>query len=239
MTLSELRTVVQAHTRRTTDKDNIVIDLGINLALSEIIQLWPWNELRAEFDLTLNSGTNYAVMPGYVKQVLQIRVLDVDSPISLQSATDLDSTLGNQGYELTILDQRTMQSMEPNLLINNTGIPKYAVVKGGNIQVIPPTNTDKILRVLADANFNGLEDDEDANPLLNTDNAVIAWATSYLLMSIEKFEEAQFWDRKYQVALSVARSNNDRHAGRKRQMRGAMSEEERWVDPRVNTYTRQ
>lgn len=233
----EIRTLVQQHTRRT-DKDAL-INSGIVLALQEIMQLWPWRDLRAEFDISLPSGTNVVSLPSFVNQVVQIRVLDVDSPIELRSATDLDSTLGNLGYELTILDQRTMQSIDPNLSINSTGIPKYAIVKNGLIQVIPPTNTDKILRILDDAIIINMQDDTDDNPLPRTDNAVIAWATSYLLMSIEKFEEAAQWDKKFQQAIAIARSNNDRRTGQKRQMRGAMSEQERWVDPRINTYTRQ
>lgn len=247
MTFSDLTNAVVSNTRRS-DKISL-IQQSINLALKEICQIEPFNFLRAEIDFLLASGTNSISFDStQVSQIVEVRLLPYPPiPIGsdgsdLSNVTETDPTALqsiNIGYEVTILDQRTLQKRFPNLQANSRGIPEYCFITPGLITFIPPTSLDRTVRVLTDSYVPQLVQDDDVNPIPSTDNAVICWATERVFASIEMFENTQYWAQKYAQALRFARDQNDRRTGQLRQMRGAMTVRPRYIDPRINHYTRQ
>lgn len=232
-TFLQLQNLVLLNCNREDKAD--LIKEAINLALEEIVQISPWRELKIEYDVAIAEGSNAVAIPSQVTHVSQVRILNTDVPSIVTS----DSEPGQQlGYVVEIRSQKEVQNDNPDLNVASRGIPSTCFVSGGNIIFDVPLNADKIVRMLADSFVPTLEDDDDPNPLPRTDNAVVAWATSYVFRSIEMFENSREWERIYGQALRFAVVNDRRHPGVKLQMRGAMTPQERWYDPRINTYTR-
>lgn len=239
MTLAELRQSVITNTRRSDKAADIT---GyINLAIKEIVQIEPFKDLRSETDIPLASGGNQIALPSSTAQVVEVRLLPDADDLAAASVTTNPATLQPAmiGYVVYIMDQRTLQNRFPNLQLNTRGIPEYCFVTGSTITFVPPSNLDRTVRVLLDGYAPELVDDTDDNPLPSCDNAVIAWASARTFRSLQLWQDAAGWDAEYARAIRLARSEAHRRPGQIRQMRGAMGTRPRYVDPRINNYTRQ
>lgn len=236
MTLQELTNQIVGNTRRSDKAADGSITTYINLALKEIGQVEPFKLLRSEIDLPLDAGLNYVLLPATTVQVVEVRILPDDL-----SAENSVSTLSPAfiGYEVHIMDQRTIQKRFPNLQLNSRGIPEYCFVNASRITFVPPCNLPYTVRVLMDGYIPEMNDPEDENPLPSCDNAVIAWATARTFKSIQLWDDASGWESEYKKALRLAIEENNRRSGQLRQMRGAQSTRSRYIDPRINQYTRQ
>lgn len=235
MTLLEITQSVINNTRRSDKVD--YIHESVNLSLKEIVQLEPFNLLRSEVDDTLPAGQNSIQFPLGAAQLVQVRVWPPTTEIPANDPTALSTA--NLAYEVRIMDQRTLGSWFPNLQLNSRGIPEYCYATSTSIIFIPPTSETRMVRILIDGYAPELELDTDESPLPSCDNAVIAWATARVFKSLGLFADSEQWDAEYMKAIRYAKSENQRKPGQLRQMRGAQTIRPRYIDPRVNTYTRQ
>lgn len=234
MTLLELRSSVIANTRRT---DKVAyINESINFALKEIVQFEPFKTLRSETDLFIDSLSNYVSLDGFIGQVLQVRLLPAPAEAGEGEAVTLSEE--SPGFDVPILDQRTIQQKFPDLQSQSSGVPQACYLTNNRIVFTPPVNKAYTVRVLLDSFAPKLENDDEVTPLPELDNAVIAWASARVFKSLGLWEDARGWEIEYEKALRLAKRADNREPGKIRQMRGAMEQRPRYIDPRINHYTR-
>lgn len=223
MTLLEMRSAVFDNTRRE-DKSGLV-DRSINLAIREIVQIKPFNLLRGEVTLVLSASQNQITLPDGINQISNVRLFNEVVDQTTQPA--VNSVLA---YDIVILDPVTLRKMFPNLAINVQGRPQYCMIENGVMTFVPPTFQDRTVSIEVDATAPTLVEDDDENPIPDTDNAVICWSTHYVFKSIGMYQDATIWWQSYQDALTKAMRNNSRKPHQRRIMQGA------WPKTRGNIH---
>lgn len=220
MNLAQLRNLVIENTGRT-DKESL-INSAINLALTEISSRRNWLDLQTEGQVTLLVGQDNIDLGSEAQRVTEIRVLDDDN-----------------SHRIRIRPKEWLVSRFPNPAQYSAGRPSWGWLEGSRLFVLP----------IADANYSVVytsyilhpELTEDSDVVViraGVDRAIIAYATYWVFLSIEKHEDAKVWFASFESMLRTVKDVDRKnsviiHEGTPRGSDEPAVHAEYWLDPFV------
>lgn len=204
MTRAEIRAIVLLNTARS-DKSTL-IDSAIDLCLQKISNWYDFSAVRTETDLVLLEDYYSISLPTDYFRLLP---------------TGVKIFQGDNVYEFEMRTKSWVLMRWPKLSVVPSSIPAvgYEDKAQGKIFFAPPADGTYTLR-LHYSTVLSLPEDTDSLPLPTLDEAVIAYATSYIFKGIEKFEEANIWMGDFISAYREAK-HADEQPGVKRVHEGA------------------
>lgn len=229
MTKEEIKNVVLTHVNRDDKID--LIYTAIDLGLRQINQRWAFKQSRLAADTTVTQGQQSFSLPDNCLQIVGLRI-------------KFDGTVTGAGV-ITVLPKHRVQQLYPRLADQpddenlRTGRPIYAYEEMGQLFMIPSPANEYTIEVTYDV-LETLDATSDSPSSVNLDEALIAYATSYVYKSIQMLTDASYWDQQYERALAIAMRADDRKTAQHRQMRGAEQHGKPYIydrDYRINDYT--
>jgi len=185
-TLAGLRAIVQQNLGNRTDK-SMLIDSALNAALRQAVQRHRFKRLAVQSDLTLTTGVQAVVMPANAIQVVELRIID-----------------GTMSHRIDLADKVMVTERFPNPWAFSNQRPSIAYEESGVLYFSPVPDKTYTLRGTYLFNPATLVSDTDSAGVDGLDAAMITYATSYVMRSIEKFSEADSWERQFEKELSAA-----------------------------------
>jgi hypothetical protein len=197
LTRSELVTAVTANTNRT-DK-NSVIYTAADLAQRNIARCGQlFRSLFESFDRNIAAGDSTISFPDYTRHVVELRLKDLASTTS---------------YPLTIKDKRWIVQRWPNPAIDPQSKPEYGYVENGAFYFIPYSNGDYVISGTVYKDPAPFDDSSQALAVDGSEEAVIAYCTSYVFRSIQQYDAAREWQANYIAALETLKKEDRRNPG--------------------------
>lgn len=217
---SDLVSAVQASTGRT-DKDAVIAN-GLTLALEEISQIHLFRSLAVESAaLAIASSEGSVALPSDVFQVNTARLIN-----------------STNSSEIELWTKREINSHWPNPSEDPEGIPRYGYIYGSSLYVIP--YSDAAYSIIIDYyKLATLASGDSSIPTItHISSYLVAWASAFVLRSLEAFESAALWQKEADRALLVAISGDNKRVGIKLQakpFRGTpvLAPPQYWNDPFV------
>ena len=193
-TRSELRTRVQNITKRT-DKSTVIND-ALDLGLSEISQLHDWRELIGVETLSTTTNDTEESLTASTHHIIEARVID-----------------GTNSYKLRVIPRRRFYQWFPNVAAASASKPKYAWVDDTTLYFSAPVDSSYDIYVMSYilSTFTG---DSTVCPISVAENALSFYAVSFLYDSLEMYNAASVWNRRYEKALAVAIATDTKQPAR-------------------------
>lgn len=199
MQRSQIRDLAIEHTARD-DKESIA-DAAIDLAFSRLSQMHTWQQGRLDQQFPLAIGDSFITLPLGTRSVIEIRMLD-----------------GIRSYPMVLEDKATVLRRVPNPPVMPPSRPYYLYREtdsagNDNLYFVPLTVAAFTIDATIDFGATiGPEDDDESN-IPDADEAVVAFATSYVFKSIGDTESAGLWEAQFnQAAARLILSDQDRPA---------------------------
>ena len=124
----------------------------------------------------------------------------------------------NTGWQLDIRDKAWVVRRWPNFVNDTASDPVYGYVENDRLFLVPrPDGPFMITMTVSKLLGTDWSQDTDEIPIRGMDNAVVCWATSYYLDSIESFQLARVWEKRYEMALRKAVLSDRKRPGVNRQ----------------------
>jgi hypothetical protein len=229
MTREQIRNVVLTHHSNRDDKTDL-INSAIDLGVQEIGRRFGFSSARTVTELSIVTDQNTVALPDDCVEITRLRMYD--------SSDDKSNAV-----LLELLSKKFVLDQYPDLSVGSSNEPAVAFVENQVLTFVPPTSQDRVIEVSYHSLTTALTEDSDENPYSGTDNALIAWVTSYVYKSLQMTEDAMLWMRTYEDAMEKVIKSDLRRDGEWIQMRGAMfGPQARQYpirhDPYVNKYTR-
>lgn len=184
MTLEQLRSLVQANTGRT-DKDDLV-DSALAMAARRVEREADFTDAIRSVTLPLTEGANSVDLPEDAVNILKVQV-----------ARD------SRRQSLTI---RTAEYVYERSSPDRQGIPEIGYITGGKVYFYPSASAG--LSFVVDYTVSLLGPGGSTVPLL--DEALVCFATSWVLRSLQQHQDAAIWFAAYNEALRTAIINDRR-----------------------------
>lgn len=188
MTFLQLQNAVVDNINRT-DKTSVVQN-GINFGLQEIAKAHEWLSNRFETDLVIAAGDLSVPLPATMHKLVEARLIN-------PSATVLS-------YPMVIIPKMTFVKTYPNVVAYGAARPFVGYEELGTLFFFPKSSDVFTIRVTCDKLPATLTNDGDVNPLVETDQALIAYATAHVFRSVQMFEAAAVWDGQFKMSLGNA-----------------------------------
>ena len=226
MTKEEIRDIVISYTNRS-DKTT-VIDTAIDFALTTLAQTNLFDDAKREFNCPTSATVSSVFLPAKLNQLLDVRLIDPSSP-----------TLS---YPLVLLRKLEFVAKFPNVPQNSvTGRP-YWCYRDKNVLyfhcITQAAYTFRMTGYFLPTFFL----DTDENPILDSDEAIAAYATANVYESLEMFDAHDRWLGKWKMLAKNLIDSKQRELGIKfvatPWQRNAPSEVNApWLDPFVERST--
>lgn len=197
MNLGELRTAVFDNTGRT-DKTTVT-DRAINLGIEDIVDSYQFRDLRVQRDVGIVVDQASIIIPTDYHQVVDARLID---------------TTNENSNPIRIKSKKVITDLIPNPDDLTAGRPSLAYEESGSLFLIPKSNGVFIIRLLLDLKPTTLVLVGDNPQVDRIDRAIIAYATSYVYDSVQQFQQAAVWTKRYNEALAKAILSDDRKPGK-------------------------
>jgi hypothetical protein len=180
MNRQELRlAVVDATGRRDkASQINTAITLGFK-------RLGMEHQARAQLhavDVTTVDGTGYTALPSETFQVQHVRRVE-----------------GTLTEVVPIWPRARVLKEIPDPASQPEGRPRVAYELDSKLYWVPVPDAAYTMNLLV-VRLDTLEADATENPFPGSDEAIIAFAASWIFSSLEQLESAQFWEAKWQMA---------------------------------------
>jgi len=155
-------------------------------------------ELKESEDVSISSGDLYVSLPSGTIDVVEVRVIDGTSSASIR---------------LVLLSR--FAGWFPNPEDDASGKPEWGAVdrKNGRLYVYPKSDDGYVLRMTVVKYPTFGDSDSTENPLVGTDDALVAYAAQYVFNSVQDFESAEIWRRHFEVAIASAIQTAQRRSG--------------------------
>jgi hypothetical protein len=198
LTRSELVTAVRAHFGNRTDKDSVIYTAA-DLAQRNIARCGQlFRSLFESFSVNIAAGDSTISFPTYTRHVVELRLQDAASTTS---------------YPLTIRDKRWIVQRWPNPAIDPQSKPEYGYVENGAFYFVPYSNGDYVISGTVYKDPAPFDDSSQALAVDGSEEAVIAYCTSYVFRSIQQYDAAREWQANYIAALDVLKKEDRRNPG--------------------------
>ncbi len=179
MTRAELRALVKSNLGGRIDKDS-VINAALEEGLKQSARLHFFRSLSSESDVTIVADEAYIDLPTTTYQLIEARLID-----------------GASSFPITLKTKQWLVDKLPNISEISTGRPTYAYIEGNDLFLYPISDGSYSIRVTVTTKPTFSSADDTENPIPSLDIALVAFATGYVMKSIQMFEYAVPWDQEY------------------------------------------
>jgi len=185
-TRAELRALVISNLGNRTDK-NTVINAALEEGLKHVSRLHFFRSLVSESDIAIVDAETYIDLPATTHQLLEARLID-----------------GTASYPLVIKTKKWLVDRFPNIAEGPIGKPQYGYIEKNDLFLYPISDGSYSVRITVSTNPSFLSLDATENPIPVLDIALVCYATSYVMKSIQMFEYAAPWDLEFKNLLTSA-----------------------------------
>ncbi len=182
MTFTELVAEVVARTARA-DK-NTEAGVAVNLALKELTQIHFFRDLQSNESLSYTADAEYVALPSRTRAILEARLIN-----------------GTQSYPIILKAKKWVLDRWSKVSELNASYPIYAYIEDEKLYICPEASADYTIEVTAliyAADISGSTE----NPIANSDEAIVAWASMYIFGMIQNTEMSVFWEKRYNKAVT-------------------------------------
>lgn len=197
MTKTELRNLVITNTNRS-DKAT-TIDLFLDFALSTLARSYAFDDLRKTLQVPLTSGGYSVQLPVTLNQIIDITFIDTTSPTS--------------SYPMKLIDSTQFLGMFPNIPGSTTSGRPTMCCQSGNLLLLNTKTNAAYQLSITGYTVPKFFSATDENPIVDSDEAVVAYATARLYYSMQMYKDGEFWERDYQVRRQVLINGKERRVG--------------------------
>lgn len=193
--LLALKNLVLGNTSRggtgTGEKSSETVQ-ALNFGLEEVGKKHDWKDLKVEVDeAVVVDQESFAIATDY-QRVVEARLID--------------STVGTEQASWTIgvfsKEDLVLEFPAPELVTASK--PLYMYEEAGSMVMIPKSDGSYTIRYTYLKKPSVLAADTDSPDITTVDEALVAYATSYVFNAVQQFEEGRAWRAQYEVALRNA-----------------------------------
>lgn len=185
MTLAQILAAVADNVKRT-DKDSVA-RTGVSLAFQRCAQYHAFRSMVSTEEVSVSAGVTSVTLPATPVRVFAVYWIN-----------------GTQSWRIFGKSREWILRRVPNIDATPTpSYPQWGYLEGSRLKFVPGTSVEGVIRITAQF-LPTLTNDVDENPVPGTDEAIIAYATSWLFKSVQDWQAASYWEQNYQSALMLA-----------------------------------
>lgn len=196
MNREAIRELVVANSGRD-DKTTLMNSL-INVAARKLSSEHLWLDLMTEADLGLETGGAHVDLPSNFHRLAEVRLIVDDSPLLSR--------------EISVKPKTYIVKQYPNINDENTGKPVYGYLQGTKLYLLPLSDGDYTIRITYFKLHSDFSTDATECEIRHGGEAVAAYATHLLFMSLNMTEDAASWLAVYtqlkDAAIKVDKDNS-------------------------------
>jgi len=183
-TKAELVTRVQNITKRT-DKSTVVND-ALDMGLRQISYLHDWSELVSIETLSTTTDDTSATLTTGTHHIIEARVID-----------------GTHSYKLRVIPRMQFYRLYPNVASASSSKPCLAWSDNTTLYFSAPLDSGYDIYVMSYI-LSTFTTSTTECPIALAENALSFYAVSFLYDSLEMFNAASVWNRRYEQAVAIA-----------------------------------
>jgi len=187
MNRSDIRALVVDATGRA-DKDT-EINNAINLAVGEVSAARNWSDLFVESSTSVTASSLSVLLDTDLARLVELRVLD---------------TTASLAWRLSIRTKQWLLRRVPYPPYKPVGKPRFGYLEGKTLYLYPVPDIDYVFRYSYFRLHPKLVNDSSEILIRQADSAVAAFATYWILQSLERQVEADKWFVTYTRVLKSA-----------------------------------
>lgn len=176
MTKTEIITAVKSNLGDRDDK-NSVITTGLTLALEDLTKDFDWRQLEAVSETAVAAEDEYVLLPDGWMTIKEVRFMN-----------------GLQSYILPLKNRVTVLRDYPDVDTFSSSYPACCYIQNNELHFAPRTSLDATIRLTYTIAPDWPSVDEELVPGINgLTEYFIAYATSWVYLSMQMFREASTW----------------------------------------------
>jgi hypothetical protein len=176
LTKTQIITAVRGNLGDRDDKDTI-ISTGLSLALEDLTKDFDWRQLESIADTAVSAEAEYILLPENWLTLKEVRLMN-----------------GLQSYILPLKNRVQVLRDYPDADTFSSSYPECCYIQNNELHFAPRTSLDATIRLTYTLAPDWPTDDEALVPAINgLTEYFIAYATSWVYMSMTMFREASTW----------------------------------------------
>jgi len=202
------------------DDKTAVINQGLDLALFEFSQMYPFKELLSIADIGIVDTNLYVALPANFHHLIEVRLID-----------------STNSYPVEVKTKEWVVKKFPNIADGSSDRPRYVYVEGANLYMAPKNNGTYTLTMTYGIAVSSsyFTTDVTVNPVPDLDNALVFYAAAFTFEQMELPSTSDRWyaqaNTAFQKAVRANRRNNVVHRVEAFPEAERIYTTERWRDP--------